>query len=548
MLKDINRIYKYCTSYKIRVHEVYDQQMNQFSIALKKFQAMLYASEQIETWKNFTGSLKRYRYLISVSPLPPDDSVFAPSSILKNLSGFLKLQQSGSDGSGQIIVAARNLLNLFEALSSESINKLYDRTRSLTDKDYPSDLTIVLLEHSLVKPVKDYFNKELPHNSFEVISIHELKRITTFKKVILFGAPAWLENKGYSFLFSAPRSSTLDLISYSWVKNTVKNESAFDCAESDSKILNEEKSKIEFERDNHAEIQESEDAYLSLPVPDISDLKKRLIQSTWTPDDDDIEESVHARIVILAGNNAVFVEAEKDSKSFVLNLNDEEYNTNINGQDVEEAAEDEDDDESGNMLGRYSNEDLQEGMFLLLRTGGGGDFIVPVADKILGSRKTACREMQKYWKDQLKSKMRQHGIVEVQKMIIRSGGTKVHVVTIKNWANERNIRPGTSQNFKALLHILGLGNEFNKYNENVEIILTAHRKAGRYIRRLLLEQIKKADMKTLIEEGVMRFNLLDIDTSASMTAYRIERILEEIHEIPYYKLGHPVDIGAESWQ
>jgi len=548
MLRDIDRIYKYCSAYKIKVHEVYDQQAYQFSIALKKFQAMLYASDQIEIWKKFTGSLKRYRYLISISPLPPDNAVFNPSSIYENLNNFLNLQQSGSVDDSPIIVAAHNLLNLFQNLSSESINKLYDKFRSLTDKDLSSDITITLLEHSLVKPVKDYIDKVRPHNSFEVISIHELKRVTAFKKIILFGAPAWLENKGYSFLFSAPRSSALDLISYSWVNNTVNRESAFDCADSDRGILNAEKSKIEFVSDKHADRQEMEDADLYLPVPDISYLKKHLILSTGNSGDDDIEEIVNARIIILAGNKAVFVESEKDSKSFTLNLNNEDYNTNINGQDVEEAEEDEDNDESGNMLGRYLNEDLQEGMFLLLRTGGGGDLIVPVADKVLGSRKTACREMQKHWKDLMKSKMHKHGIVEVQKMIISAGGTKVHAATIKNWANERNIRPGTSQNFKALLHILGLGNEFNKYNENAEIILTAHRKAGRYIRRLLLEQIKKADMKTLIEEGVMRFNLLDIDTSASMTAYRIERILEEIHEIPYYKLGHPVEIGVESWQ
>ena len=548
MLKDINSIYKYCTTYSIKVHEVYDQQTYLFSTALKKFQAMLYASDQIEIWKNFTGRLKRYRYLISVSPLPPNSAVFDTSLIHKYLSGFLKLQQSGSDGSSQIIVAANNLLSLFQNVSSERINKLDDRFRLLIrDRNLSYGMAIALLEHNLVKPVKIYFNEVLPHNSFEVISIHELKKITAFKKIILFGAPAWLENKGYSFLFSSPRSSTLDFISYSWVKNTVNRESAFDCAKFDSKILNAEKSKIEFERDKHADKQDIEDADTYLPVPDISYLKSRLTQSTSAEGSDDIEEAVNARIIILTGNKAVFIEAEKDSKSFVLNLNEEGHNDNEPDQNIEDE-EDDDVNESSDMLGRYFNDDLQEGMFLLLRTGGGGDFIVPVADKILGDMKIKCRGMQKQWKDLLKSKIKEHGIEKVRKMIISAGGTNVHVATIRNWANERNIRPGTPQNFKALLHMLGIEHEFDKYDENAEIILAAHRKAGMHIRRLLIQQIKKSDMKSLLEEGIMRFNLTDIDTCASMTAYRIERILDEIHEVPYYKLGHPVDIGVESWQ
>ncbi len=242
----------------------------------------------------------------------------------------------------------------------------------------------------------------------------------------------------------------------------------------------------------------------------------------------------------------MFIEAEKDSKSFVLNFHEEDYDRNEPEYSIKE--EDDDEAESNEMLGRYLNDDLQEGMFLLLRTGGGGDFIVPLADKILGTMKNKCRGMQKEWKDQLKNKIDEHGIEKVRKMIISADGTNVHMGTIRNWANERNIRPGTEQNFKALLRVLKIENKFDQYNENAEIILPAHKKAGMHIRRLLIQQIKKADMKSLIEEGLMLFNLPDIDTSASMTAYRIERILEEIYEIPYFKLGHPVEFGDESWQ
>jgi len=546
VLKEINNIYRYCTTYSIKVHEVYDKQTYQFSTALKKFQARLHASEQTEIWKNFTGSLKRYRYLISVSPLPPNSTVFDTSSMHKNLSSFLQLQKSGSDNSSQIIIAADNLLSMFQNLCRESTNKLDEKFRSLIrDKSSSYNLAISLLEHNLVKPLKKYFDEIYPNNSFDVISIHELKRITSFKKIILFGAPAWLENKGYSFLFSAPRSSTLDLITYSWVKSTVNKESAFDCAKSDSKILNAEKSKIEFERDKHADVLDIEDADLYLPVPDLSYLKRYLIQSTSAQNNDDIEETVNARIVILAGNKAVFIEAEKDSKSFVLNLHEEDFDRNEPQHNIEEDDEDEDDNnESSEMLGRYFNDDLQEGMFILLRTGGGGDFIVPVADVILGDMKNRCREMQREWKDKLKNKINEHRIEKVQKMIISAGGTNVHFATIRNWANERNIRPGTEQNFKALLRMLNIEDEFDQYNKNAETILAAHKKAGMYIRRLLIQQIKKSDMKNLLEEGVMIFNLPDIDSSASMTAYRIERIIDEIHEIPYYKLGHPVSIGS----
>jgi hypothetical protein len=63
-----------------------------------------------------------------------------------------------------------------------------------------------------------------------------------------------------------------------------------------------------------------------------------------------------------------------------------------------------------------------------------------------------------------------------------------------------------------------------------------HRKAGFKVRRLLIAEVKRADLKPLFSSGKMTFMLKDLSDEASMTAYRIERVLPDpvaarLHEV-----------------
>ena len=104
------------------------------------------------------------------------------------------------------------------------------------------------------------------------------------------------------------------------------------------------------------------------------------------PSDGDLSEPVLARPAILAGNYAVLLPEDEDRLVWLL--------------DPHAPSE--------HRVARVDVADLEPGHVIVLRTAGGGDLIVPIADDILGREAHRLREMQRKWKLQLRSWVRQH--------------------------------------------------------------------------------------------------------------------------------------------
>src|SRR5208282_3171500 len=100
---------------------------------------------------------------------------------------------------------------------------------------------------------------------------------------------------------------------------------------------------------------------------------------------------VPARLFALHGGYAVFLEEHQGSTCMVLDL-----------------AEDE-----RSRVKRLATSDVEPDMFVLLRTEGGGDYVVPVADRILGQRAEQCRLAQQHWKLRLKTAVETYGLADV---------------------------------------------------------------------------------------------------------------------------------------
>ena len=559
MFETVNRIYKCSSACNITVHEVFHQETYAFSHNLTLFQRDLVKTEENDAWSQFIGRLKRYRFFISASPLPYNSSFFDIEKSSKFLTAFLEPLALFDRANSSKIEKARHILSVFKSLAELRVNAIADKYLELISEIKSSaDMAVVLIDNILVKPVKEFFASErrLKYIDF-IFTAHDLKGFESFERLFVFGSPDWFSRKGYSFLFSAPRSMHIDVLSYSWLDNKIRIDPIFDYPQVSGK--NGEKAAarlitlIKKETPSPIEIIESEKC---IPVLDIIRLKKRMEHAGIEENKEEIEDIVGAKIVILSHGKAVYVEESDTTSSFVLHLTkdksriedeqpyeneDFESDTEIN----DEAGREADDDLE--LLGRCLNSDLEPGMFILLRTGGGGDYILTIGDRVLGGEAMKCRSLQKEWKAKFRQILREKGPYEVQNELRARGGIKVHPATLLNWIRERNIRPASSANFSAILSVIGLSGESEKYFKNTGIILSAHRKAGNYIRKLLLDQIKKSDLKNLIVDGYMDFKLPVIDSSASMGAFRIEAILPEIHQVPYYRLGHAVDVGEDLW-
>ena len=93
-------------------------------------------------------------------------------------------------------------------------------------------------------------------------------------------------------------------------------------------------------------------------------------------------------------------------------------------------------------------EDVGVETFVLLRSGGGGDLVVAVADKILGGQARQLRTMQQDWKQRLNELIGDIGLNAVAARLAGHGATRANRQNIRNWASPRSLERRTSPTFR----------------------------------------------------------------------------------------------------
>jgi hypothetical protein len=184
-------------------------------------------------------------------------------------------------------------------------------------------------------------------------------------------------------------------------------------------------------------------------------------------------------------------------------------------------------------------------MYLLLRTAGGGDFIAPLADRILGSLAAARRSQQAEWKEKLlEGACEQFGALtrrELSHRIARyletAGPNGAKAANIYYWMGSKCIRPRDREDFSAMLHFAGMEGREEELWGAMGDIDSAHRQAGHHIRQMLLQKIATASMETLECDGEMDFDLGD-QHGGTLSAFQITAISGEEFEVAADQIGH----------
>jgi hypothetical protein len=555
MIDVVDKYYQFSTSCSLKIHEVFDEEVNKFSRALNRMQQLLRDFDLEEAWRDQMSGLKQYRFLISSCPLPSNHPLLHGQDVNLSLNVFTQLLANSAppDVAACLPLVSQALAPLVTSL----VNPLTAKFLELTQSRDPQEKTaLVLLSNDLIPPAWEHLRSHLQGRRVQILSPYDLRNGALFERICLLGSPKWFEGRGKGFLFYAPRSPLIEVIAYSWINNSLGRPPSFDYKQPPFSGKSKRGLVVNSVPDPKAQAHsDREDPEAILPILDIDSLTHRL-HSSGSINHDEHDDIVRALVVVLSAKNAVFLDADEKASSFVINLSAAATTHPDNGDNgaatasagEEEEEEEEDIQDADNLLGRCHNNSLEEGMFLLLRTAGGGDLIVPLADRLLGPNKDSHRAMQKHWKLLLHAKFALLGPGELLDQVSLSGGTMVSEATVRNWMRERNIRPEAKQNFEAVLKLVGLGAETEAYWQNAREILRAHRRAGIAIRKLLLKQIKKADLQKLATQGSMVFELGGIEGGASMTAFRIENILPQTHEVNYTQLGHAIEIGDDLWR
>src|SRR5262249_8816072 len=144
------------------------------------------------------------------------------------------------------------------------------------------------------------------------------------------------------------------------------------------------------------------------------------------------------------------------------------------------------------------------------------------------------------WKAALRKEVNQSTSAQVARRLRVLGASKASVENLRNWMSPRSLRTADLQDFAAIMKLVGLGRETDHIWHSMELLESAHRRAGLRIRQMLIEVVANAELEPLEVEGILDFEL-EVGDGGSLTAYRVEAISPTLVEVNEHRLGRPVD-------
>jgi hypothetical protein len=479
----------------------------QFSFELNQFVRMLGERLEDPYWINFVRPLKRFRFDLCAAPWP------AEAIQLRTLERYnlaIKHLDCINQMYPELNEPSQSLLASLEVVSHCDYDPVLKGLQTIADDFFArgnigESVAILITESRLVSLAREAIATAPDFSYWPVLVPQNLRGTDTYDHLIVIGSPTWYRR--FNYVFSAPRSPAVHVLCYDWMYVRWKPEQA---------LANPTKgsSRTQLIAINHTSVGfDSSDDEILPPEADVN----AVIQKAKKESDGYEEyESVKARLLVLEADKGVFIEAEGDAKVLVIDLN----------EDID------------NRVRRHTFRDIDHDMYILLRTAGSGNYVVPAADNILGRRSEKLREMQQTWKARLRLAVRQDGIYETVSNLRHHGSAIANQQNLRNWMNDRNIATNSRADFHAIMIFTGLEVREQEYWDAMKEIRRAHQRAGQQIRRQLVQQVNKCDLAELERLGFMDFALEGKD-AGNLTAYRIKRIVREEVEVHPRQIDNP---------
>ena len=519
-LESVSTVYDCARLAKVEVHHVDDEDFHRFCLSLRKFERDLGEMASDDYWRQFLRLLKRYRFRMSSTPLPFNSTLDQSQSLVEHLEGLLTL-------SGQMYPLfanpARELVHLVSALSVSPSNPIQSVCTNIIGWGGP-DVAILIKEPRLIPAVEQLLSNDHRVGSVEVVSPTQLTGHHCYSKLVVLGPARWYRD----YVFQSPRALNIHIVKHRWLNDIKPSGGAFLGSSGNSGVNWVDRSRVVTAETKEGATSSSDgfdpDDFLS--SVDWDDVLRRVSGRAVSESDhdDEDEEYVAAYLFELEDEIVIPLDAADSARATVLILNDED----------------------GDLIQRIPVSNIEPGMFLLVRTGGGGEYIVVVADRLLRECAAKARLAQRDWKDHLRRKVRQDGIHQVVFDLERHGARRANHVNVNNWMSYRSIKTEDPKDFRAVMKLIGLADKFSDYWETMTLIDRAHRRAGQLIRKQLLAEVRNADLRDLEKLGRMDFELPGVE-GGNLSAIRVQGVHPETVEISVTNLGHQFEMDGNQW-
>ncbi len=462
--------------------------------------------------------LKRYRFDICAAPLNFAHASVISTHVLQTLHAnakeFLVSHSIYHRAFSEIVVA-------LEALVEADTNPLFAKIITLSGSGF--NTAVLLKEARHISTFGHILKAEDLDARMSVISQHQLRRSSQcYDKLLIVGPVSWFSD----FVLRVARARETYVVNYSWLAGRVSRpKPALEGWERLRHKYAKSYAGRVFDYGQPQVISPTEWEVEEIPAESVApkiDLQQIIAEaSQWSDTATDAQLLVAGRLCQLEGGTGVFIEARDGATSLVIDLEE---------QDTSKVK-------------RVVAADLRPGVFLIVRSDESNetDFIVPLANRILGARASGLRKFQAMWKESLRRAVVRHGMSTVIKMLTSRGSIRASEVNVGNWMSERSIRTEDPRDFNAIMDLIGCRDEAEKCWRLSSEIDRAHRRAGRMVRKELMRLVMNIDLIDLERFGKMRFELGQLG-ARPLLAIRVVEVSEGNTLIPQSRMHKVFDL------
>ena len=470
-ITSVTEVYGDASGCEIARHWVDHAGLADVSRSLRSMVQSLGADAEDEFWRLTLGPLRRITFALCSAPVPfaTIAEILKPDCEKLIRQGHL-CRQLFPDAHGRLEAVLRSL----EPILAETYSPFLPALESIAGQS--PEMSVIMRNPRWNRAAADTFAANTALRGVKVSSAAQLRGAHHCNTLAVIGPCAWFPE----YVFSAPRAFSIHIISYRWIRDSWKPGPIFlpGTGESSSHSGNHRIGSLPrvggVTVPEHAQPGDIQPADLLPPLPAFVHGGSHSVGSGAA----NREETLPARLCQLSGGRAVYVSAEDGASSLVI--------------DTSELGD--------SIVRRVPVGELEPGVYLLLRTAGGGDFIAPLADRILGLLATARRSQQAEWKVKLLERAcEQFGVLtrrELSHRIARhlqaASPNQVRAANIHYWMGSKCIRPRDRKDFSAILRFAGMEGREKELWEAMGDIDSAHRQAGHHIRQMLLQKIATA--------------------------------------------------------
>lgn len=513
-ISSATEVYGDASRCEITRHLVDHPALAELSRSLRAFMQLLGDEAADEFWRRSLGPIRRLGFTFCSTPLPFAAAAAAAGIDWARLHRQVRLCEQLFPDAHETLA---NLVQQLEGLSAESESPFIATLEQIHQQG--GELGVVLRNPRMNQAVADFFTRTATLRNARVVSPSQLRGGHLCNMLAAIGPCGWFPEH----VFSAPRAAAVHVISPRWIRDSWKPGPIF-LHNSDKSGSRNRSHRIgampKVSGETRPENQSPTDLLpvdVLPPMPTFGGNGR-----PFAGESGGSEVTVPARLCHLSGQRAVFVAADDGSSSLVIDTSE-----------MGHAA-----------VRRVPAGELEPGHYLLLRTSGGGDYIAPLADRIMGDLAERRRSEQSEWKQRLISEATERfGQVSRRELSTRVSAelqsqnlSQARPANVHYWMSSKCIRPRKIEDFIAILTFAGLEERSQELWSAMGDIDRAHRRAGQAIRRMLLHKIATTSLESLERDGEMVFELGD-EGGGTLSAFQITEIVAEDYEVPADRIG-----------